>query len=199
MKIIDGIKLKGYPVVIQDTSREDLPEFFQQMGFKVGAEIGVYKGNFTHKFCSAGMYMYGVDPWTVYQGFDREKDAKLQIQEELYQKAVNRLKRFNNVKLIRKSSMDALGEIHDNSLDFVYIDGNHDFRYVAEDVAEWANKVRVGGVVSGHDYGVNPGGVLEDIFQVKPVIHAYLEAFGIKNFYVIGTQDHTSSWFWIKE
>jgi hypothetical protein len=37
-------------------------------------------------------------------------------------------------------------------LDFVYIDANHEYEHVLEDVRAWAPKVRAGGIVSGHDY-----------------------------------------------
>ncbi|MCH7513766.1 MAG: hypothetical protein IH947_07460, partial [Bacteroidetes bacterium] len=47
MKIKDGLKLEGKKVEIPNCGREDLAKFFVEMGFKVGAEIGVDKGEFT--------------------------------------------------------------------------------------------------------------------------------------------------------
>lgn len=41
--------------------------------------------------------------------------------------------------------MDAVGEIEDGSLDFVFIDGNHSFEAVREDLMHWSRKVRPGG------------------------------------------------------
>lgn len=55
MKLIDGIKLRGNPAEILDCSRDDLPQFFVEMGYKAGAEIGVYKGQFSKKFCQVGL------------------------------------------------------------------------------------------------------------------------------------------------
>lgn len=66
MKLIDGLKLKGGRIEIPDCSRDDLPELFVQLGFKVGAEVGVYRGEFTEKFCQAGLKMYGIDPYLSY-------------------------------------------------------------------------------------------------------------------------------------
>jgi predicted O-methyltransferase YrrM len=48
--------------------------------------------------------------------------------------------------------MEALADISDESLDFVFIDAGHTYDDVKKDVEEWAKKVRVGGIVSGHDY-----------------------------------------------
>ena len=57
MKLIDGLKLQGLPALIPDSSREELPSVFKSMGFKVGAEIGVYRGEFTKLFCEQGIKM----------------------------------------------------------------------------------------------------------------------------------------------
>jgi len=47
MKLIDGLKLTGKTVEIPDCTRDDLPELFKVLDFKVGAEIGIYKGEYT--------------------------------------------------------------------------------------------------------------------------------------------------------
>ena len=48
--------------------------------------------------------------------------------------------------------MDTLIDIPEESLDFVFIDAEHSYESVKEDVNGWAKKVRHGGIVSGHDY-----------------------------------------------
>jgi hypothetical protein len=40
----------------------------------------------------------------------------------------------------------------DNSLDFVYIDANHTYEGVKEDIKYWYPKVKPGGLLLGHDY-----------------------------------------------
>jgi len=83
--------------------------------------------------------------------------------------------------------MEAVEDFKDESLDFVYIDGHHGFRYVAEDLCEWTQKVKKGGIVSGHDYALNKKGARDPyVLQVKYVLHAFVEAFGVRNFYVLG-------------
>lgn len=41
----------------------------------------------------------------------------------------------------------------DESVDFVFVDAAHDFDGVRRDIAAWLPKVRVGGVIAGHDAG----------------------------------------------
>lgn len=191
-----GLKLKGRPAEIPDCSRNDLPGFFKEMGFKVGAEIGVYKGDFTKNILDAGLKTYGIDPWKAYGNYNEFPGAMNKFQKRqdfLFEHTKRYLKKHIDsglCELVRKTSMEAVEDFEDESLDFVYIDGHHGFRYVAEDLVEWTNKVRKGGVVSGHDYALNRKGARDPyVLQVKYVLHAYVDAFGINNWYVLGRKN----------
>jgi hypothetical protein len=185
MDLYNGLKLKGKPAEIPDCSRDELPQFFVEMGYKVGAEIGIYRGQFTKKFCDAGLTIYAIDPWIGYPGSGRSEQSQenQNLNFDITQKS---LSRYKNCKLVRKTSMDALADFKPESLDFVYIDADHRFRYVAEDIYEWYKKVKKGGVISGHDYFFTHPAATNVIIQVKPVVDAFIETFGIKNFYTFG-------------
>ena len=49
-------------------------------------------------------------------------------------------------------SQDALIEVPDCSLDWVFIDANHSYEYAKSDIIGWSKKVKTGGIVSGHDF-----------------------------------------------
>jgi SAM-dependent methyltransferase len=200
MRIAEGIKYQGRPFEIPDCSRDELPQFFVEMGYKVGAEIGVSKGRFSVKFASQGLTLYAIDPWKVYNDYN---DARGQtFYNSLYQQAQKSLAPYTTCKIIKKPSMEAVLDFADNSLDFVYIDGNHEFKYVAEDVSEWSKKVREGGVISGHDYAY-----IRLHCHVIPVVNAYTQAYNITNWYLLGRKttlagekrDNLRSWMWIKK
>jgi hypothetical protein len=55
--------------------------------------------------------------------------------------------RFN---IIRKFSNDAINDVPDN-VDFVYIDGNHKYSYVYEDLCVWYKKLGPNGIIIGDD------------------------------------------------
>lgn len=204
MKLIDGIKHKGSPFEIPDCSRNDLPSFFVEMGFKKGAEIGVYKGEFSEIIAKSGLKLYSVDPWRIYKDFNNPRgQARL---DEQYENCKKLLSKYKNVEIIRKTSMEAVEDFEDESLDFVYIDANHDFRYVAEDLTEWTKKVKKGGIVSGHDYFYTKTGTNDVHWHVAHVLNAYLKAFNIPNFYLLGSKetkkgekrDKWRSWMFLK-
>ena len=207
MKLIDGVKeMKGSPAYIPDCNRDEFPEFLKEMGYITGAEIGVYKGEYTEKLCKAGLKVYAIDPWQPYVGQGRTQEVQ-DRQDFLYGHTGRVLAPYPDCTIVRKTSMDALEDFKDGSLDFVYIDGDHSFRYAAEDVFEWEKKVRRGGIVSGHDYFNTEPHAKNLVCHVEVVIDAYTKAFGINNWFIFGTMDPEKeprrkerflSWMWIK-
>ena len=81
--------------------------------------------------------------------------------------------------------MDAVQDFDDASLDFVYIDGAHDFKNVADDVSEWTKKVKIGGIVFGHDYkrSRDTGGKYP--VDVKDVVQAYTYSHKIDPWFIL--------------
>lgn len=187
MRLIDGVKQKGRPFEIPDASRDDLPAFFVEMGFKVGAEVGVYKGEFSEKLCKAGLKVYSIDPWKIYNDFNNRRGQKRLDQQYEHTKRI--LSTYPNSTIIRKTSMEAAEDFKDESLDFVYIDANHEFKYIAEDLYEWFKKVKKGGIVSGHDYFYLKTGTGTQIWHVAYVLKAFIGAYGISDYYLIGSKD----------
>jgi len=200
MKIAEGIKNKGRPYKIHDAYRNDLPGFFKEMGYKVGVEIGALRGEFTEKFCQVGLKMYAVDPWSYYKNYRRHpKEAPM---EEIYQEAKNRLAPYD-CTLIKKTSMEALEDFEDNSMDFVYIDGNHSIRYIVEDIYEWYRKIKPGGVIAGHDYELlmnHPYRLM--VCHVKLAVDMMAGIYDV-DYYVLGSnrgnRDKHRSWLFFKK
>jgi hypothetical protein len=204
MKLVDGIKLKGRPAEIPDCSRDDLPGFFVEMGYKVGAEIGVDRGEFSEKFCKVGLTLYAIDPWQYDNDYiDRHSQKRLDSFYELTKKV---LSSYPKSTVIRKTSMEAVNDFADESLDFVYIDGNHQLKYVIEDLVEWSKKIKKGGAICGHDYIYTSPRKPAGICHVIPAVNAYTQAYGIKKWYLLGRKesspnekrDKWRSWMLIK-
>lgn len=206
MKLIEAIKLTGKPVQVPDCPRNELPQFFADLGFKTGAEIGVYKGEYAARFCQVGLTTYAIDPWLAYKGAGPHQESQAR-QDFLFGHASRLLAQYKNAVVIRKTSMDAVKDFKPESLDFVYIDGDHRFPSIAQDLSEWYLRVKKGGIVSGHDYFTTPPSQIYSICHVKPVLDAFIETFEIPNFFVFGRSkpielegrnDKTLSWMFFK-
>jgi hypothetical protein len=181
-------------------SKYDLIKYFNELGFKKGVEIGVAGGHFSEAMCKAipGLELWCIDIWHPYHG--NRWSGSRERNENGFKEATERLSKYNT-HIIREMSMDAVKRFRGGSLDFVFIDSNHDFDYVMQDLIEWTKRVRIGGIVSGDDYyPLRNGGVIE-------AVDAYTNAHKIKfnltdpfseHIRDRGADEHPIYW-WIKE
>lgn len=68
-----------------------------------------------------------------------------------------------DIRLIRAWSEEAVGEIDDGSCDLIFIDGNHSFKNVIEDIRLYKPKLKAGGILCGHDYHPRFPGVIKGV------------------------------------
>jgi len=139
-------------------NRTELAKYFAELGFDLGAEIGVAQGYYSITLCKQNpkLKLYCVDYWGPYEGYvDFFKHEK--IARYMYGEAKRNLADFN-CELIQKMSVEASKDFKDGSLDFVFIDASHLYKHVKEDISAWVPKVRKGGIVAGHDYYVTKTG-----------------------------------------
>lgn len=122
-------------------NRLDLAKYFNELGFKKGAEVGVFGGYYSEVLCKAipGLDLTCIDIW----GWGKYQRAEEECLERL---------RPYNTTIIKKYSVEAAQDVPDGSLDFVYIDAAHDYENVKKDIEAWAPKVRVGGIIAGDDF-----------------------------------------------
>lgn len=164
---------------------------FRGLRFTRGAEIGVAWGWYSNIMYRRipNLHLTLVDPWLYYPGYAETPD------QETYEKMVLEVQeKFKDLphRIIRDFSTNAAKMVPDGSLDFVYIDGNHDFLHVTEDITYWEPKVRVGGIISGHDFARYRGNPM--YCHVKDVVQAWTYAHRISPWFV--TRDN--SWLWVK-
>lgn len=119
----------------------------------VGAEIGVHCGvNALYYLEELDIkQIFLIDPYIAYEYAGKTITSKEAREwEEMVHVSLDKYK--HKIKWIKEKAADAAKFIADNSLDFVYIDGNHDYEFVVEDILLYYPKVKEGGLLSGHDY-----------------------------------------------
>lgn len=201
-----GAKVKSIrmPVEIPNFGREQLANLFNELGYKIGVEVGVRDGGYSELLCKTipGLKLYGVDPYEPHKGYrDHVKRSTFQAFEK---EAHDKLDKFPNYTFMRMYSDQAVNSFADESLDFIYIDGDHDFFHVTEDITKWLPKIRKGGIISGDDYFKHKGNARIHVYQV---VNGFTDAWHIRPWFVLGSKaiiegevrDHGRSWMWVKE
>ena len=126
------------------------------------AEIGVWQGKLSEQllFARPKMTLYLIDRWTTYTPEEIEGDKKATLvyyEQKIFDAALKmtkkKIKPFEDrVKFIIQDSVKASKKFKDNSLDLVFIDGDHSYEGVKRDIEAWLPKVKKGGWICGHDY-----------------------------------------------
>ena len=109
-------------------------------------EVGSCLGESTVVFSLFFDPIYSIDPF-----FDCDAlNMRGHEIEGIYKETI----KGRNIISVKKKSADAIYDVP-GEVAMVYIDANHSYEAVKEDVCNYWPKVKVGGFMCGHDYGVN--------------------------------------------
>ena len=142
---------KAYPV-----DRDQLGEYLNEHGLTgSGVEVGCANGQYTARVAASwrGKELWMVDPWV-------KQDSSI------YREITNDITDFNSwmdqcnklaesddrIRVMQNLSVDGAKRFQNESLDWVYLDGNHSREAVSDDLAAWWPKIKPGGIIGGHDF-----------------------------------------------
>lgn len=164
-------------------TRYEFPTIINQYKLEVGAEIGTDAGYFSYYLLkhSKIKLLYSVDQWKgSYQNHKLEAEKSLAY--------------FGpRSKILHMSSEQAANWMKQNNilLDWVYIDANHRYKYVKQDIELWYPLIRSGGVLAGHDWIPDDPGT-----GVVPAVNQFIQ--NHKYLQLFLTDDHLRSW-WVRK
>lgn len=176
-----------------------IPKYFDKKSKNiVGVEVGVWRGLNASRLLkdNKNLFLYLVDRWkypdendSYFHGKDTMVTKNTQKDfDKAYEETISNLKKYKGrFRIIKTDSISASESFEDNSLDFVFIDGDHTYEGALKDIESWYPKVKNGGFISGHDYD-GP----ERHFGVKDAVDDF---FGKEN--IIKDDNHT--WFYKKK
>jgi hypothetical protein len=178
-------------------NRNDFGNYLNSLGLcGVGVEVGVQRGIYSEKLLSTwkGQKLYLVDVWRFWDKYRDWGDLSSEAQRGWLLTTIERMEPFwDRIQIIQEESVRAARLFDDNSLDFVYIDACHDYSSVLMDIQTWWPKVKVGGILAGHDY-----------VDLDITYEGYTLSFGVKRAVnqmfekVYQTQETFPSWWLFK-
>lgn len=137
-----------------------------------GAEIGVWMGNSSQRFIDRGIaHIYLVDAYSV-EPYKDNSEASFEeyiakyskvtgefteagftrFYDNVYKSVVERFKGDPRVTVCRMTS-DQWFEDNNETLDWIYVDGDHSYEGCLRDLNNSLSKVKKGGMILGDDYG----------------------------------------------
>lgn len=127
----------------------------------VCAEIGVWKGEFSQRILEIvePSQLFLIDPWSFAEGEGDQWHGGNQghatdqlAMDGVYRSVLSRLGTLDNVTVVRDTSTNAVTQFDDELFDWIYIDGNHSYECVRDDLEKYLPKVKPHGYVTGDDY-----------------------------------------------
>lgn len=151
---------------IREKRRRFIEVLAKKFGWKTGAEVGCLVG-WTHFYLLENLpsiKLYAVDNWLSDSGSDHYSNQD-KNKEVFYQGAA---KFGDRCTILEMDSISAAKKVPDESLDFIFIDGDHSYEGCKKDILAWLPKIKKTGWLLGHDYHQYPGvkKAVDEIFGV---------------------------------
>lgn len=154
-----NIPLLTIPLLREGNQKQGLIDLVYDIGpINKMAEIGCYAGESMDIFAQTTQYYYAIDLWE--NGFDDDHHLSNAYPMYLVEEEFDKRIKENNIVIIKMKMTSARAslKIPDNTLDFVYIDANHKYSYVKEDILLWLPKIKKNRAIGGHDFYGDPWG-----------------------------------------
>ena len=144
-------------IASRSQSRQDFwVEFINSHGLQQVAEIGVYRGDFARTLlqaCPALTRYYMIDPWKHLADWNKPANHPDDQLESYYREAMSKTDFASGKRVVlRGKTVEVIGSIPDETLDFAYIVGDHTLRGITIDMVSLYPKVRTGGFLCGDDF-----------------------------------------------
>ncbi len=131
------------------------------------AEIGVAEGRFSLEMMNWGFKkIYLVDIWEHRPDLPGDSSSPQEWHDLNLRGCEQKLKKFGKkVVYLKGESKNMVHKVKDDSLGFLYMDGNHEYQAVLDDLNIWLPKMTSGAIIAGHDYN--------DIYGVKQAVNEF--------------------------
>lgn len=173
-------------------SGRGLVPFIKELkGNLIGCEIGVCHG-FTTKYFLENIpnieKIYAVDSYPSFVDWDGTRVTS-ERQEFTKRGCFDRLSSFSDkIVFSYSNSVEFAANLKDNSLDFIFIDGDHSYDATLKDCELYWSKVKSGGLFAGHDINLD---------TVNRAVVTFLSNLKIENEKIKVVENN--AWFLIKD
>jgi len=132
-------------------------DIIQKHDIKIIAEIGVDKCAVLRKVlgdCGNSIQQYwAIDPWVLWDFTDKYQKRTESDWNNIYLRACGLMRYFPQLHTLKVTSLKASKFFPKKYFDLVFIDADHQYEAVQDDIEAWLPLIKKGGFITGHDYG----------------------------------------------
>jgi len=173
--------------------RQDIWKLFDHFGL-VGeiAEVGVAEAYFSEQIATwdAVTKVWMIDNWATIEGQKGDASNPQEWHDSNYIRAASICEHNVKCKMVPGLSTVIAEQFEPESLVMVYLDANHSYEAVKADLNAWFDKVKSGGIISGHDY-------LSEEYGVKQAVNEFCS--GIFEIHIIPEFEPYNASFWFRK
>lgn len=162
----NGIEIAGW---FHQTSQDVLRDVIQHNDIKTVIEVGSFVGKSTAFFAKLVDKVYAVDPFVMWDEGKEENATAVQYGNDFYDKFLENMMNhgvLEKIVPVRTTSRKAAEEVFNTPCDLVYIDANHDYDSVKEDIQLWTPFAAK--FICGDDYDAYWPGVMKAVDELYP-------------------------------
>jgi predicted O-methyltransferase YrrM len=175
MKVAPAFDQMGHETPALD--RRAIERIVRSMPGCICVEVGTWAGLSALRMAEAGASrVYCIDHWLGNANDDLSYAAQFYGQRHAFQTFCSNMGHFlfDTVIPLVGTSKQWASVWPSSFVDFVYIDAEHDYEDVWQDISMWKPHIRPGGIIAGHDYNVFPG--------VNKAVHEHFTSVNVENF-----------------
>jgi hypothetical protein len=177
----------------------------------IGAEVGVWEGYTSEKLLTRNpKLLYLIDPWST-SGYDepiKQNDSTFSVDnyykryqklaggantnsfnnyyDNVHSRVCKKFENLDNVKICRTTSSNWFETYNKDKLDWIYIDGDHSYIGVMNDLLGAMTVVKKGGIIIGDDYKwdseKDKGGVKKAVNEFARKFNYDVKRYGLYQF-----------------
>lgn len=137
-----------------------LHDLILKIGTKKFAEIGVWKSHLIKHLLKSDCRniieeYWAIDQWEIV-GPEHGRMARRTVEDwhSMHMYCCRLMTYFPQLRVIKSTSLEASTLFKNRYFDMIFIDSSHFYDQVLADIKAWMPKVKSGGLLIGHDYGI---------------------------------------------
>ena len=184
-----------FSMIKQIYTREEIPTYLKMFDLTDRiCELGVAQGEnlktmISHTFPN---YVLALDAWSE-EVCPHYKQKRHDASYAEVQKYCTYAEKWSGAKIdvIKGDHSLLVDNYEDESFDYIHIDSDHRYEQVKRDIEQWWPKVKMGGILSGHDYTS-----YSELYGVIQAVNEFVKDNKIKYFHV--TIEQVKTWIILK-